>query len=271
MSVPASVRPATEGRHRVPSQARGSRARAGNRYELRLVDTRGRIWGAVTFDEEGKARIARDNRGRAAERLFADVAIEHLLSPAPGGVFADVRRRLLAFLNSRSGPSTLQEFTVELEQIQSETRSLLVHELPRFDEESAQSAWYPGNELVAEREAILTFGGEPPLSAQEAMSLLGITTRQGLAKRRRTRSLLGLPLGERRIVYPRWQFTRRGTLIPGLETVLAAAPTDDPWGIADLLTSPQSTLGGREPVTLLREKGEAAINDILPIFERTYA
>jgi hypothetical protein len=112
--------------------------------------------------------------------------------------------------------------------------------------------WRP-RDLGDEQAAIMYYGGKPPYSARETQAQLELT-RQGLAQRRKTGKLLGLPIGPRRVKYPAWQFDfrRSDNLVAELAKVLGAAPRDDPWGVADILTSPQPSIASRVPIDVLR-------------------
>jgi hypothetical protein len=124
-------------------------------------------------------------------------------------------------------------------------------------DEDASELWRPSG-LHDEQAAILNYGGRRPLTAAEAQELLQLT-RQGLAQRRRSGRLLGLPVGPRRILYPAWQFDRGRTskLLSGMEAILAAAPRDNPWAVADVLTTRQPSIGDAIPIEVLRN-GEFA-------------
>lgn len=132
--------------------------------------------------------------------------------------------------------------------------------------------WRPGDDLVVQRDAILNYGGRPPYEAKRVMKLLGVETRQALFDRRLKGKLLALPMGERKLLYPHWQFAgTNGELVPGLSDVLKKAPRGDPWGVADILTSPQRTLGGETPIAVLaREKEPEAKRKVLSLLRRAY-
>lgn len=159
-------------------------------------------------------------------------------------VMADVRRRLEAFVEGAAD---------------SEARE-------------TGNKWRPGDDLVAQRELILNYGGRPPYEARKVMKLLGVETRQALFDRRMKGKLFALPLGERYLLYPHWQFAgASGELVPGLSDVLEKAPRGDPWGVADILTSPQETLAGETPLAVLaRQKEPDAKRKVLALLRRAY-
>lgn len=105
---------------------------------------------------------------------------------------------------------------------------------------------------LRDRERLLEAEGGA-VSVAEAAALLHMT-RQGVDKRRKEGRLLGLSAGRREYLYPLWQFAESGTL-PGLEDVLKALASLDPWGQAAFILSGDARLGGARPLDLLR-RGE---------------
>jgi hypothetical protein len=86
---------------------------------------------------------------------------------------------------------------------------------------------------------------------EEVAEYLGITP-QAVTKRRALRQLVGLTFRKRGYVFPAWQFTDRGT-VPGLEQVLRALADHDEWMQNVFFINPNTRLGGRRPLELLRE------------------
>jgi hypothetical protein len=86
---------------------------------------------------------------------------------------------------------------------------------------------------------------------EEVAEYLGITP-QAVNKRRTLRQLVGLTFRKRGYVFPAWQFTDHGT-IPGLERVLLALTGHDEWMRNVFFINPNTRLGGRRPLDLLRE------------------
>lgn len=86
---------------------------------------------------------------------------------------------------------------------------------------------------------------------EEVAEYLGITP-QAVNKRRASRQLVGLTFRKRGYVFPAWQFTDRGT-VPGLEQVLLALADHDEWMQNVFFINPNTRLGGRRPLDLLRE------------------
>ncbi len=127
------------------------------------------------------------------------------------------------------------------------------------DPEPEEEVWWPGDELASARDGILRFGGHRPLSLEQVLTRLHLTSRQAVSQRRRTGRLLGLPFGPRKWVYPSWQFSaeRPDQLVPGLGQILPVAPRDDPWATAQMLTARQEALDGEVPIVALRRsKGQ---------------
>jgi len=86
---------------------------------------------------------------------------------------------------------------------------------------------------------------------EQVAGYLGITP-QAVNKRRALRQLVGLMFRKRGYVFPAWQFTDRGT-VPGLEQVLLALADHDEWMQNVFFINPNTRLGGRRPLDLLRE------------------
>jgi len=86
---------------------------------------------------------------------------------------------------------------------------------------------------------------------EEVAEYLDITP-QAVNKRRARRQLAGLTFRKRGYVFPAWQFTDRGT-VPGLEQVLHALDSHDEWMQNVFFINPNTRLGGRRPLDLLRE------------------
>jgi len=80
---------------------------------------------------------------------------------------------------------------------------------------------------------------------------LGVTP-QAVNKRRALRQLVGITFRKRGYVFPAWQFTDRGT-VAGLEQVLLALANYDEWMQNVFFINPNTRLGGRRPLDLLRE------------------
>ena len=263
-----------------PAPRTRSRRKPGIRLEM--VDERygrRRALGSLRMTQTGPRLIA-----SARERLVTDSLLRQLAYQAalegvshpdsvegPFGRLAQLVRELVA---AASEQGDVARATRDFRNALLHERARAVTQLERHLEvepgENDDALWVPGDDLSRQRDEILGWGGRGALTALQAMHLLGLTTRQGLSRRRHARQLLGLPLGERRFAYPRWQFDGSGSLIPGLKEILASAPSDDPWGLADLLTTPQRSLGGEAPIDALRNDVATALPKILGILERTY-
>lgn len=86
---------------------------------------------------------------------------------------------------------------------------------------------------------------------EQVAEYLGITP-QAVNKRRALRQLVGLTFRKRGYMFPAWQFTDRGTVL-GLEQVLLALADHDEWMRNVFFINPNTRLGGRRPLDLLRE------------------
>jgi len=76
-------------------------------------------------------------------------------------------------------------------------------------------------------------------------------TRQAIDKRRKRNKLIALPLGRRGYAYPLWQ-AQQGTVLPGLDMVLAELAEFDSWTQAGFLLNPNTWLDGSSPLAELR-------------------
>jgi 8-oxo-dGTP diphosphatase len=129
--------------------------------------------------------------------------------------------------------------------------------------------WSPGDaqqeiQLARATIRILGYGGESALTWDEVARRLGLS-RGGVWQRQHARSLLALPVGPRRLLYPAWQFDpmHPERVLPALAEVLAAMPVADPWGLAGLLIHPQSSFGGRVPLEDLRDGDQRAARAVV--------
>ncbi|MBI4492530.1 MAG: hypothetical protein HY690_07030 [Chloroflexi bacterium] len=107
---------------------------------------------------------------------------------------------------------------------------------------------------VRDRERLLHAEGRP-LSVAEVADLLHVS-RQAVAKARAAGRLVGVPTGRGSYLFPSWQFHERRVL-PSLRQVRAALAEEDPWAFIAFVVAPNSRLGDRTPLDLLR-RGEVA-------------
>jgi hypothetical protein len=182
---------------------------------------------------------------------------------------ATVRRLLW----QRDTAALLQERPLETRAGPSDVARKLVERFKPDPDEDSSSYWTP-SEGSRRRKEILSFGDHHALSTREVQSLIGVRTRQAVALRRHTHRLLGLPVGPRTFRYPAWQFDlqQRAQIVSGLADILETAPADDPWGVADILTTRQRELGDRIPITALRESAGSAqvVQQVREIVAATY-
>jgi hypothetical protein len=87
---------------------------------------------------------------------------------------------------------------------------------------------------------------------EQVAEYLGISA-QAVNKRRASFQLLGLTFRKRGHVFPAWQFDQRGT-VAGLHEVLLALGEHDEWMQNVFFVSPNTRLGGRRPLDLLRDR-----------------
>lgn len=100
------------------------------------------------------------------------------------------------------------------------------------------------------RQEILKIAGGTMTSGQVA-EVLNLS-RQAVDKRRSLNQLLALTQGRRGYSYPSFQF-HEGKTLAGLETVLKALSSVDPWMQLNFFTSPDERLGGKTPIECLRQ------------------
>ena len=128
--------------------------------------------------------------------------------------------------------------------------------------------------MVETRNAILSYGGDPPLRWEEVSRLLRLT-RGGVWDRKASGLLLALRDGPRRLLYPAWQFdtSSEDGIVSGLRGLIAAMPVEDSWALAGMLTRPQPSLGGQVPIEELRAGGERrdrAVRKLLAMIRDSY-
>jgi hypothetical protein len=102
------------------------------------------------------------------------------------------------------------------------------------------------------------------LDTARVAELLGIS-RQGVAKRVRSGTLLAIPDGSGHLQFPALQFTDTGT-VDGLEKVLAAFNVESPWTRLAVLLDTDETVGGRRVIDALRAGDLDAVLDVVRSF-----
>lgn len=106
--------------------------------------------------------------------------------------------------------------------------------------------------ILAQRFLLSAEGGV--CSANELGQLLGGITRQAVDNRRKSGKLIALNLGKHGFAYPAWQ-VHDGTVLPGLEQVIAELDECDPWTQVGFMLNPNSWLNGETPLAVLRRGG----------------
>ncbi|MYZ47175.1 hypothetical protein E4O86_05555 [Rhizobiales bacterium L72] len=87
---------------------------------------------------------------------------------------------------------------------------------------------------------------------EQVRTLMRGVSRQAVDKRVQDGSLLAVPGPSNRRSYPTLQFSSDGTVIPGLKAVRDALQTSNPWMVLNFLSRPDSRLGNRRPIDLLK-------------------
>ncbi|WP_235738529.1 hypothetical protein [Nocardioides alcanivorans] len=85
-----------------------------------------------------------------------------------------------------------------------------------------------------------------------AMNQLGGVSKQALAGRRQTNSVLAMRSGDGTWLYPAWQFSGDGRVRPALGPVLKSLRGVDGWIAGVWLTTAHPDLGGASPRAALR-------------------
>jgi hypothetical protein len=109
------------------------------------------------------------------------------------------------------------------------------------------------------RELLAEAGGG--LSTAMVARALG-TSRQAVDKRRRTGTLLAVPMPAGDWAFPAAQFGPDQRPLEGLADALRAFSIDDPWMRLAELLAPDADLGGRSVFQTLREEGRAALPQV---------
>jgi hypothetical protein len=95
------------------------------------------------------------------------------------------------------------------------------------------------------------------IGVNQVLDILGLSTRQGVNKRRQNGKLIAIELGNHGYQYPLCQLDEsRGGTVDGLEEVLKQLdPVDSPWMALQFLVRGNPRFNGKPPIELLR-KGE---------------
>lgn len=87
---------------------------------------------------------------------------------------------------------------------------------------------------------------------EQVRTIMRGISRQAVDKRVQDGSLLAVPGPSNRRSYPTLQFGRDGSVVAGLKPVREALQTTNPWSILNFLAHPDSRLGNRKPIDLLK-------------------
>ncbi len=111
------------------------------------------------------------------------------------------------------------------------------------------------------------------VSAKEAAGFYGgrsPTSEEAVRKAARLGQIIAVKDGRGGVHFPRWQFTSKGGVLPGLREVLAALRSHPLAGKDDLLPvnfllNPSARLEGQRPLDMLRSGDVAALKRILTL------
>jgi hypothetical protein len=103
--------------------------------------------------------------------------------------------------------------------------------------------------LLAKQKILEKAGGL--LSAEMAAKMIGIS-RQSINDKRNSGKIIGITFSGGKYKYPAFQFYK-GRVLPGLDNVLKALDTDDPWMKTIFMVTKNYLLDGKSPFDMLRE------------------
>jgi hypothetical protein len=89
------------------------------------------------------------------------------------------------------------------------------------------------------------------LTAQQAAAIARVT-KAAISKARKEGRLIGLPVGQKSWVFPRWQFIEPGGFLLGLKEVTKELSHLSAWGQAMFLLEPNDRLSGHNPLYWMR-------------------
>jgi hypothetical protein len=147
---------------------------------------------------------------------------------------------------AKSSATAASAFRRTLHELGFDDQQALVADPARFGQRAA---------LLAAAEGLWGQQLGESLGLAEVKALLGVTSRQAVHDLVRRGRLLGLPLRNGRVVYPRFQFGPDGRPHPTLAAVLAALRdgTANPWTMASWFTTEHLELEGMTPAAWLQE------------------
>ncbi len=114
--------------------------------------------------------------------------------------------------------------------------------------------------LVAAANSVWSRHLGPMFDAEQAMTMLGVSSRQAVSDLAKRGRLLALDVGRGRKRYPAFQFGENGRPHPDLVPILAlfAPVVETPYTIASWLVSPNHLLGDETPIAWMRARRESA-------------
>ncbi len=107
---------------------------------------------------------------------------------------------------------------------------------------------------VAARDELLTAEGGA-MSADAVKDVLRLSSRQAVDNRRKAGKLLAVEAGRRGFLFPVWQFSSNGGMLPGFEATLGELRESglDPWMSLIFFLDPSPGLGGRTALQAVRD------------------
>lgn len=186
---------------------------------------------------------------RDAAKLARDMGLPVGASVAivPSDAHVGKKLRQLGFIPF----NRLRRFTENVSEganAQRESRQNAVVDKSAFEPDARSRALLMGVKMA--QEDLRNAGGSYDLESVRAL-MRGIS-RQRIDRRVREGSLLAVSGPSNRRRYPTVQFAHDGAVVEGLKEVQDALPTRNAWSVLNFLVNPESRLGGRKPIDLLK-------------------
>lgn len=138
--------------------------------------------------------------------------------------------------------------TEVVEKVPAQARAKQLLDRSAFEPDARSRAMLEG--ITIAQEDLRDAGGAYDLD--QVRTLMRGVSRQAVDKRVQEGSLLAVPGPSNRRSYPTLQFSRDGTVIPGLKAVRDALQTGNPWTVLNFLSRPDDRLDDRKPIELLK-------------------
>jgi len=190
--------------------------------------SKGRVFYAYVSDE-APLTVKKLKAARSKDFKFAIVSGKPVSASKVGRVFRKTKLHLLAQPDFK---------TPEKRRVKSEA----------YEPDAKARALLRGVKIVEEE--LKSSGGA--YSLEQTQELMHGITRQAINNRVRDGSLLAVPGPSNRAKYPVIQFMPDGSPVEGLKVVRRALHTSNGWMLLNFLVNPDSRLGGKRPIDVLK-------------------